>query len=182
MILKIIGIQNKILIICGDDQIELTQELVKNLFKYKNGELYRKIYKNYNAKIGDNAKIINGRYYKIGIDYKQYKLHQIIFLYHHGYFPKQIDHIDRNPLNNNIENLRETTQSQNNMNRTKLKNCSSQYKGVTWNKNLNKWQVSITINRKRKHLGLFTNETDAAIAYNEAAIKLFKEYANLNEV
>ena len=92
------------------------------------------------------------------------------------------DHIDGNGLNNQKNNLRIVTKSQNNMNSKKGAGFTSKYKGVNWDKDCKKWRAHITLNKKKKHLGVFINEEEAAIAYNEAAKKLFKEYANLNEV
>ena len=54
------------------------------------------------------------------------------------------------------------------------------YKGVCLCKKSNKWRATIMIDGKNKHLGLFTNEEDAAQAYNTKAIELFGEFANLN--
>ena len=44
------------------------------------------------------------------------------------------------------------------------------------------WRARIKVNRRERGLGLFRNEVDAAIAYNEAAIVAFGEFAVLNEV
>jgi len=92
----------------------------------------------------------------------------------------QIDHIDRDKLNNQRDNLRIATQSQNNMNRIKQKNTSSKYKGVSWHKEHKKWRAYITFKDKYIHLGYFTNEDDAGRAYNKRAKELFNKYANLN--
>jgi len=90
------------------------------------------------------------------------------------------DHIDRNPLNNQKENLRIVTISQNQMNISKRKKITtSKYKGVSLYKN--KWQAQIQINKKPYHLGYYLNEIDAAKAYNKAAKELFGKYAKLNE-
>lgn len=108
-----------------------------------------------------------------------------IFLYNILLNPEPgyiIDHIDGNPLNNLKSNLRLTTKSQNNQNRTKSKFKSSKYKGVSWYKKLNKWRAFISVNYKFKHIGLFESEVDAAKAYNTAALTYFKDYAKLNKV
>ena len=76
----------------------------------------------------------------------------------------EIDHIDNNRLNNQRDNLRIVTSQQNSMNRSKLKNCSSKYKGVFRDKVRNKWKSCVTFNNKKYHLGYFINEKDAAIA------------------
>lgn len=93
---------------------------------------------------------------------------------------KGIDHRDMNGLNNQKSNLRFCTKSENAMNMRKMENASSIYKGVHFFKQTGKWQAYITINRKRIHLGYFDSEIDAAKSYNEKAIELFCEFANLN--
>ena len=94
----------------------------------------------------------------------------------------EIDHKDGNGLNNQKNNLRIVTKSQNCINRNKYKNSSSKYKGVYWRRDLNKWHSQIRKNKKQIYLGIYIKEIDAAKAYNKAAIELFGEYALLNEV
>ena len=93
---------------------------------------------------------------------------------------KGIDHIDHDGLNNQKNNLRFCTNSENSMNRRKRVNCTSIYKGVYFSKAAGKWQAYIMINGKHIHLGLFASEADAAKAYNTKAVSLFREFANLN--
>ena len=94
-----------------------------------------------------------------------------------------VDHIDRNKLNNCINNLRWATNQENQMNSTKTKNKkTSKYKGFSWFKACNKWKAQIKLNGKSFHLGYFDNEKDAARAYNNKALELFCEFANLNEI
>lgn len=163
---------------------EITQEYVRNLFKYKDGFLFWKnVNPNRMVKNGDIAGSLHHTgYYIIGINSKYYQSHRLIYLYYKGYLPKYIDHIDGNPSNNNINNLREVTQSQNCMNKKSDKNSSSKFKGVSWDKSTNKWRARIQVNSKQIHLGRFKSEIDAAKCYNNAAIKYFKEFAYLNEV
>lgn len=98
-------------------------------------------------------------------------------------FPRQcIDHINNNGLDNRKVNLRIASASQNAMNRKKISSTSSIYKGVGFHIKHNKWQAHIKVNGKIQYLGLFTNETDAALAYNNAAKRIQGEFAKLNEI
>ena len=67
------------------------------------------------------------------------------------------------------------------MNAKSYKNSSSKFKGVSWHKRDQKWQAYITINKKRKYLGYFNNEKEAAKIYNAAAKELFGEFARINK-
>ncbi|WP_155638650.1 HNH endonuclease [Burkholderia cepacia] len=89
-----------------------------------------------------------------------------------------VDHVDGNPLNNRRSNLRVCTYSQNNSNRGKSPNNSSGYKGVTFHKQMKKWQAQIMVNEKCIHLGLFTDPESAHEAYKKAALEYQGEFAN----
>jgi len=101
----------------------------------------------------------------------QLLLHRLFFYWHHGYLPKILDHKDTNSQNNQIENLRELTDSENKRNTNKKKNCTSKYKGVSLDKHSKKWRVHIRINGKTIQIGTFNNEDDAGQAYNDAVRK-----------
>jgi hypothetical protein len=94
-----------------------------------------------------------------------------------------IDHKDHNGLNNQKQNLRIATKSQNGANRQIRKNATSKFLGVHWDKSRNKWRAAIkSSNQKQKTIGRFENETEAALAYNDYALKLHGEFANLNTI
>lgn len=92
---------------------------------------------------------------------------------------KGFDHIDHNGLNNQRNNLRPATVQQNNINQRSFRG-SSKYKGVCWYRRLNKWRAYIHIDNKKRHLGYFEKEEDAAKAYNRAAYATYGEFAYLN--
>ena len=94
----------------------------------------------------------------------------------------ETDHIDGNGLNNQKDNLRISTRSQNAANSKIRVGGSSEFKGVAWNKRCRKWRATIGVERQVKHLGLFKIEEKAALAYNTAALKYFGEFARLNIV
>ena len=93
-----------------------------------------------------------------------------------------VDHIDHNRTNNDVTNLRWCSKSQNGMNMSKRSGTSSSYKGTCWHKGIKKWIVNIKLDGKRKHIGYFDNEVQAALAYNNYAIIHFKEFACLNVI
>lgn len=163
---------------------ELTQAKVRELFDYHNGMLLWKVKPLNRIRIGDWAGSLNrsNGYRIITINGKSYQEARIVFLWHHGYLPTQIDHINRIRDDNRIENLREAIQNQNQWNRSKNKSSSSKYKGVYFNRNESKWQTQITKDRKMIYLGKFETEKEAALAYNQAAMELFGEFAHLNTV
>jgi hypothetical protein len=83
-----------------------------------------------------------------------------------------VDHIDNDRSNNKLGNLQIVTQRKN-ASKDK-KGFSSEYVGVCWAKHNKKWRASIWINGKKKHLGYFIDELEAAKAYQDALAKLVK--------
>lgn len=90
------------------------------------------------------------------------------------------DHINHNGLDNRKANLRTSNQSQNGGNRRPNRNTTSKYKGVCWCNKTKKWPATIKISKKLHHLGYYTNEDDAADAYDVAAEKYYGEFAFFN--
>lgn len=91
-----------------------------------------------------------------------------------------VDHVNHDRLNDCKSNLRIATHAQNQANTTSRENSSSKYLGVSWLKARNKWIVQLRKDKKLTYIGLFKNESDAALAYNEKAIEVHGEFANLN--
>jgi hypothetical protein len=89
-----------------------------------------------------------------------------------------IDHIDNNPYNNNVKNLRGATLSQNQHNKSSARKTSSKYKGVYKLSSGNKWGANIRINGKTIYLGSATTEKGAAKLYNRAAKREHNRFFN----
>jgi len=92
-----------------------------------------------------------------------------------------VDHINGNGLDNRRSNLRIVTRSQNvQAFQLKRKNLTSRYRGVSWHAQRQKWRAVIHIFGRQKSLGMFVTQKEAAQAYDLAAKRLFREFAQPN--
>lgn len=160
----------------------LNQKDLLEKFQYLDGKLLiKKCYRK--NKIGSEAGHCgNNGYWVVNFNDDQYLAHRIIFFIHHGYLPELIDHIDRDKLNNRIENLRECTRSQNALNKNLHKNADTKYYGLIF-MNYNKqpkYIVKIRINGKVRFFGSYISEIEAVLVYNREAVRHHGEFANLN--
>ena len=117
-----------------------------------------------------NSKMINGKRTRIW-------MHRLIL---NAPNDIEVDHRNRNTLDNQRHNLRLDPEKRNQQNRGTQSINTSGYKGVSWHKEHKKWQVRITSQNKRYHLGYFDVKEDGVKRYNEEAIKLHGEFARLN--
>ncbi len=122
----------------------------------------------------------NGRGYRRGSVFgRRYLTHRVIWLMYTGAWPvEHLDHINGDPLDNRIENLREATSAENQWNQGVRKTNRSGFKGVHWHKDRRKWAAKIRKDGKTKHLGLFTCPKEAHAAYCKAAKEMHGEYSN----
>lgn len=90
----------------------------------------------------------------------------------------QVDHVNRNTLDNRRSNLRVCTFSENQANSGLRRDNTSGHRGVSWVKAKKRWRALIRINGKKKHLGYFLEKTQAVAAYREAALDSFGVFAN----
>lgn len=157
----------------------VTQEYLKQLFDYQDGQLIRKIGRSRLGKIGEKAGGLDkvSGYYRLGIKGKGYLLHRMIFLHQNGFLPEFIDHINGLPTDNRIENLRVATKKQNCQNRIKHRNNTSSFKNVSWHKVHNKWGVSVYLNNKKKHFGYFEDLELADLVAQEVRSKYHRQFA-----
>ena len=165
--------------------IELTQERVKFLFNYSDGVLIRAVDK-HTAKKGDVISgCLTGKGYKDGkgylsvkVDNKLTPIHRIVFLYHHGYLPEQIDHRNNIHTDNRIENLRACTNAENSLNKPLRPECKSGFKGVFYRKDSRKWTAQVSLSGKRYNLGMFSTAEEANKAAVSKREELHGEFVN----
>ncbi len=109
-------------------------------------------------------------------------MHRLVMKAKKGQF---VDHINLNKLDNRKSNLRFCTSSQNSIHIPKSRKTKSGFKGVFWYPNNCKsrpWQVGIGVKRKYLYIGNYATVEEAALAYNEAALKYHGKFAYLNSI
>lgn len=157
----------------------ITQERLKELFTYResDGALIKKLARRGNT-VGSEAGSINNRGYRnVLADNVRYSAHRLIFLMHHGWLPPQIDHINGNPSDNRIENLRAATASTNGCNRTMRRDCGSGVKNVSLAKG--RWRVTIRPpGGKTQYFGSYADLGVAEMVAAEAREALHGQFAN----
>ena len=92
----------------------------------------------------------------------------------------EINHIDHNGLNNQKNNLRQTTHRNITIQRSVTDRKQTKYKGISFHKPSNKWRARISVNGKTKYLGYYESAVEAAKAYDDAQLLHFGEFSNLN--
>ena len=110
---------------------------------------------------------------------KHLLLHQLLL---NSSKEKLVDHKNLNKLDNRKENLRICDYAKNSINKNKNNNLitTSIYKGVWWDKQKEKWISVISYQKKRIFIGYFTDEKEAALAYDKKAKELYEDFAYLN--
>lgn len=93
---------------------------------------------------------------------------------------QQVDHINGDRLDNRRCNLRVCTMSQNRQNQAKAVGCSSRYKGVYRDQRRGNWRSYLGSRKSGGMIGRFSDEVEAALAYDLAAICEYGEFARPN--
>lgn len=162
----------------------LNQNYIKSLFDYKDGKLFWRVSRSRRIKPGDEAGYTrkdNGRRI-VNLDGKLQFTHRLIFMLHHGWLPNEVDHIDGDPSNNKIENLRAVTRAQNQWNSRLRADNTSGVKGVCWYPPTKKWTAQIRVNGVRKRIGYYATIDEAADAIRQAQICFHGEFAKHQEL
>jgi hypothetical protein len=153
----------------------IARDVLHELFTYDNGTLKNKSPRG-RAKVGCAIGTIDSHGYLVAtVKGKVYKVHRLIYGMFTDMVPLVLDHINGNPTDNRIENLRPATIEQNGYNRKVNKNSSSQIKGVAFLRG--KWMAQCQSTGKRKYLGVFASAEQAALALKEFRNDTQKEFA-----
>ena len=161
-------------------------ETIIDLFEYRDNNLYWKVRPKNQVDMSKPAGNINGRgYRRIKIKGKKYQAHRLIYLMHNEQWDitdtsqdNSIDHIDRDKLNNSIDNLRVATNSQQQHNTGMRNDNTSGESNVYWHKPAGKWYVIVTVNNNRRSGGYFINKEDAIAKATQLRDELHGEFAN----
>ncbi len=147
-------------------ETHMTQLELKKILKYdsKTGEFIW-IRKSTGVTVGSIAGTNKDGYIRIIINGKAFYAQNLVWLYIHGRFPKDIlDHKNRKRYDNRISNLRNSDSALNMKNKSKYKRNTSGITGVTFDKSRNKWKAFISINKKVVNLGRFNTKNEAVLA------------------
>lgn len=142
---------------------------------HNTGEVFSKISNRFLTK-----NLRNGYYYVTLRDNTKHKIHKLVanHFIENTDDHKCVDHIDRNKLNNNVNNLRFCSYTENNRNRTIHKNNMSGYVGIYVDKRTKKYKAFIYNNYKQLFLGYHKNVRDALNARINAECSIFKQFRN----
>lgn len=164
---------------------ELTQERLKELLYYNSetGDFTWRVSKSARAKIGTIAGSFDAKGYRqIRTDGKLNLAHRLAWLYSYGAFPigerSFIDHIDGNPANNRLNNLRVCSQTENQRNRGSNSNNKTGFKGVSWHKAAKSFCAQIVhpmTKKKECYYGYATPE-EASVVYQAKSVEYYDEF------
>jgi hypothetical protein len=153
----------------------IARDLLHELFVYDNGVLRNKISRG-KARAGNPVGCPDSYGYLVaGVGSKVYKVHRLIYAMFNDVVPAVIDHINGDPADNRIENLRPATVQQNSYNRKVNRNSSTKVRGVSVHQG--KWMAQCQSNGKRKYLGVFSTLEQATLAVREYKKVNYKEFA-----
>ena len=155
----------------------ITTELVQHLFDYRDGKLYWKNSKRdgWNGKEAGNLQS-NG-YIVVKINNKLYKAHRVIWLWHGKELPEELDHINGCRHDNNMSNLRACNRFENAKNLKRPITNKTGFKNVILNNKNKNYNVVITANGKKMHIGAFKDLELAELVAIEARNKYHGEFA-----
>jgi len=163
------------------------QQLLHDLLRYdgETGKFYWRKSVKYDMPEGCEAGCVSGNgYVRINIrGYGQLAAHRLAWVYNHGALDsdQEIDHIDNDPSNNRMSNLRLATSSQQKMNKRVQSNNRSGLKGAYYHAahKGKKWRSQIRVEGRYVFLGYFHTAEEAHAAYGAAAAHYYGEFARV---
>lgn len=164
------------------DELLIYSEITGKLYwKHRDQHWFKddRAFKIWNTRFaGKEAFTANSHGYRSGsILGVRYFSHRIIWVMVYGEWPNHIDHINGNPADNRLDNLRSVPQKENRKNCRIPSNNTSGIQGVSWNKLISKWTAQIKVNKVKHHLGCFSN-IDEAISCRKQAELLYNFHPN----
>jgi hypothetical protein len=119
----------------------------------------------------------NGRWY-IVVDGKHFLRSRLAWFYEFGWWPEEVDHINRDRLDDRIGNLRSCTRRQNNLNKDVVVQNKAGIRGVSWHPKYRTWSTRIKeAPGKTLHLGTFACMGRAIKTHRKAERKYYGEFA-----
>ena len=160
----------------------MTAEEARQLFSYnpETGDLAWRVSPNSRAPVGRVIRTDNGAgYYHATFRGVRYYVHRLVWLISTGSWPEGlIDHIDGDPTNNRIENLRQASHAENTRNSARRRDNTSGFKGVDFYRRTGRYRARIEVDGRKLDLGTYDTPQEAHAAYCAAAKKLHGEFAN----
>ena len=158
----------------------VTEDELSSLIEYlhlEGGSLYWRKSPCKSDKVGDKAGGADKTtgYRHVRLRGRLYKEHRVIYYLHTGVWPGklQVDHINGVRDDNSPENLRLVTGKENARSyRAQRVVTTSKYRGVSRDKRSGKWAADIRVEKKKRHLGYFDQEKEAALVWNLKAVEL----------
>lgn len=150
----------------------LTSDLLHTLFEYKGGKLF---WRNGGGK--EAGCVGNRGYLCVGLNYRKYMVHRLIWIMHGNDPVPMLDHIDGDQLNNRIENLRPANASENQRNQKLRKDSTSGIKGVSWISTRKRWSGQVWHRGKLHRAGDFHDKQECAAAVAQLRQTLHGEFA-----
>ena len=158
----------------------LTPEFVREKFEYREGALYWRDSGLRRSTDKPAGNLDSTGYVVIGGSANSLRwrmpAHRLVYLYHYGYLPPILDHIDGNRSNNSIDNLRPALARENQANRRRDTRSTSGHKNVSYSKAAKKWRAMVRY-MDRRVVGYFADISDAAEFARKAREQLHGQFA-----
>jgi hypothetical protein len=118
--------------------------------------------------------------HQVKVEGRQHIVHRLAWLLHYGTWPiNELDHINGDPSDNRIVNLREATKAQNGWNRGPMAKNKLGVKGISYVAKHKFYIAQMTVNSKKIYIGSFKSLDEAKAAYEKASKLYHGEFARI---